>query len=296
MARSEEMSFFHLSAMAAIWLVTPATMAQSIQPGEQVGDVYEITLEHEESSQSEADMTHWSSRGRDVIYERIVAIRDDGVVLEYDMPPEIPAEDRARVWQFPVRVFDPPDGPVQLLNVAELETRVAAWLEASGLTREACDHWYFTWNAFKIECDPQSILEGLERFDLRPGPLAEGVPYRDPHALHSAPFSKTDTDPGAIYAAEMPIDPAVMRLSEAEANAVTTQIMGESPRLEAEREALSDTEYSGTINVTYETNSEGRVWRRTREMHLVIRKPDGESESRNFHETVERRLVSRNEP
>ena len=96
----------------------------------------------------------------------MIAARDTGIELEYDLSRDAKAEDRARIWQFPARVFKPSNGPMQLLNASELEARLEVWLKAAGWDRSVCGRWIFTWNAFRIDCDPQSIIKAIEAIDL----------------------------------------------------------------------------------------------------------------------------------
>jgi hypothetical protein len=95
--------------------------------------------------------------------------------LEFDLPRETSLEDRARDWQFPARVFASSNRPLQLLNRLELEARVRSWLKRGGLTEALCGRWVFTWTGFKIECDPNSVLEMLETYNLRLSDLRDGA-------------------------------------------------------------------------------------------------------------------------
>ncbi len=75
------------------------------------------------------------SMDRDTLVQRVTGVRPDGVELEYDLPANTPAQVRAAAWQFPVRIFKPTQGNLQLLNGPELEVRVDAWLKQAGLPR-----------------------------------------------------------------------------------------------------------------------------------------------------------------
>src|SRR4030095_13399672 len=151
----------------------------------QTGGTYELRLNRESSDRS-SDGSEGSSNDRDTISERVIAVRGDGLELEYDLPNEATQEDRAASWQFPARLFKPWSGPTQLLNRAELESRLDAWLKAAKWTRDICGHWIFTWNAFRIECDPQSVLKTIAAFDLRSAELRDGAPYREDRAVGPA--------------------------------------------------------------------------------------------------------------
>ena len=204
-------------AAAVFWLAF-AARASPAQLSYHAGAVFEISRDVE-SSQKATDGSTASSTDRDTLVERVVSVSPAGLELEYDLPKDTSAEDRARQWQFPARVLKPPSGPLQLLNRTELAARAAAWLKAAGLTDAACGHWYFTWNAFKIECDPQSVVETIEGFDLGPDNLAAGALYKDSEALSAAPLTARAAPPGstALFA-EMAIDADAVRRDHAQAH------------------------------------------------------------------------------
>ena len=98
-------------------LLVPAIVARAgaLPPASQVGDTYEITLARD-SAQQGSDRSSGSSRDKDTIIERVIGLRADGLELQYDLPDAVTADERARNWQFPARVFKPFGGPAQLLN------------------------------------------------------------------------------------------------------------------------------------------------------------------------------------
>lgn len=174
-----------LAIIAAPFLPSSNARGASPQAAPQVGEEYEIIKKYE-TSQLSSDGGSGSSRGRDTLLERVIGVRDGGLELEYDLPKDATAADRARSWQFPVRVFRPTNGSMRLLNRPELEARVEVWLKAAGWTRAACGRWIFTWNAFLIECDPQSVIKMVEAVDLRVADLRDGAPYQKPVTLDAA--------------------------------------------------------------------------------------------------------------
>ena len=141
------------------------------------GERYDVQRTARAESQS-SDGSSGSSNDRDRIAVRVVATGPEGTELEYDLPQSATAEDRANVWQFPARILLPADGGApKLLNPAELDQRLDPWLKLGSWDRRACGQWIFTWNAFKIECDPQSVLQTVTAFDLQPPKLRAGEPY-----------------------------------------------------------------------------------------------------------------------
>lgn len=224
-----------------------------------------------------------------------MAVRDGGMEVEYDFAKQTPAGDRASEWRFPARIFEPSNGPMQLLNAAELEGRVDGWLKAAGLTRAACGQWIFTWNAFRIECDPQSVIDSLEAFDLDSVALQDGVLYRDPLALAPAPLTrKRQGADGATFVAELAIDPDVVRRQQAQSDVVVAAIAKHEKMTvdDALRQRAGEA-IAGTIAVTFETDASGRPQERTRAMSIEIKAADDHVETRKITETVVRRLMPR---
>ncbi|HEY2837112.1 MAG TPA: hypothetical protein VGI89_11135, partial [Rhizomicrobium sp.] len=257
-----------------------------------MGDTYEITMT-KVSVQQGSNGSSGSSHDKDTIIERVIGLRADGPELEYDLPKTARADERAGNWQLPARFFKPSGAPAQLLNGPELEARVDDWLKSAGLTRAACGHWIFTWNAFRIECDPQSVIKTVESFNLNIADLREGTSYREIEALSPGTLvRKSSGSDGAIFTAEMPIDPDAVRRTRAESDIVIGEIMHKPVTLdEALRERAKETT-SGTISVTFETNSAGNVRRKTKVTRLDIKGADGLSETETVTETLERRLIS----
>jgi hypothetical protein len=213
--------------------------------------------------------------------------------LEYDLPKDATAEDRARNWQFPVRVFRLPSGPMQLRNRPELEARVEGWLKAAGWTRAVCGRWIFTWNAFRIECDPQSVIKTVEALDLRSADLREGAPYQETEARGPGTLTRKEAGPnGATFAVVMEIDPDGVRRARAESDVAVGEIMQKPVTLDAALRERAKESVSGTISVIFDTDSAGNVRRRTKVTKVETKGPDGRSESQTVTETVERRPVS----
>src|SRR5665213_3451626 len=276
-------------------LLLPASVAQAgASPrAPQVGDTYEITLT-QDSAQYGTHGSSGSSHDKDTIIERVIGLRADGLELEYNLPKDVTADDRAENWQFPARVFKPFRGPAQLLNGPELEARVDRWLKAAGWPRTVCGHWIFTWNAFRIECDPQSVIKTVEAFDMRPTDLRDGAPYREPEARGPGTLAKkTAGTDGAEFFVEMPVDPDAVRRARAESDVATGEIMNKPVTLDAALRERARETVSGTISVEFETDSAGDVSRRTKVTKLDIKEPDGQSETQTVTETLERRLMSR---
>jgi hypothetical protein len=279
--------------LAALLLPTVAAHAGASPLTPQVGDTYEITLTRDSAQQSLNGSG--SSQDKDTIIEQVIALRADGLELQYDLPSAATAQERATNWQLPARVFKPFDGTAQLLNGPELEARVDTWLKAAGWSRAVCGHWIFTWNAFRIECDPQSVIKTVESFDLRSADLHDGAPYRDPEALGSGKLASKSGSDGEIFSVEMPVDPDAVRRARAESDVAVGEMMNKPLSLdEALRERMKEI-VSGTISVTFETDPAGDVHRRTKVTKVNVTGPDGRTETETVTETLERQRISRHD-
>lgn len=256
-----------------------------------VGDTFEIRHEYETEDQSDDGSSSGSSSGHTTIIERVVGVRSDGLELEYDLPADTSAEDRAREWQFPARIFRPFSGTPQLLNRAELEARIDAWLKLAKLTRDACGTWYFTWNAFKVECDPQSVIATLEEYNLWTANLAEGVPYRTPQAREAAPLKRVAGSNPASFVADLEVDPDKLRREQAEADVIVSQMLGKPKTLDEALRTHSSETVSGAIEVTFHTDGSGRVRQRTEQVKLTITQSDGKVETKTRTEQLSRRIL-----
>lgn len=276
----------------ALLLAPLVAHAQEVQPVDREGDVYEIRVES--VSESSGDRSSGSSHSINTLVERVVALTSAGVELEFDLPEPTSEEDRARNWQFPVRVLRSAQA-LQLLNAPELTARAHAWRTSAALPEAACGRWVFTWTAVKIECDPQSALQLLGPFDLRPSHLRDGAQHNETGARRPAPLRVQSQSPdGAAFVAEMELDPVLAARQRAETDVVVAEMTGQAPlSLEAALQTRAAERISGTIVITFETDSAGRVTRRTRISRVEIVGADGSLERHTTIETAERRLISR---
>jgi len=285
MLRSIFLSFFCILFMS--------TVAAASSPAPKVGDTYEITKDTKTSYKSANGSG--SSGGKTMIIERVIALRDDGLELEYNEPP-LPASAKPvkiRPWQFPARVFKPSNrGPLRLLNSAELEARIEVWLKDAGVPRSSCGKTVFTWNAFRIECDPQSMIKTIESFDLGSATIGDGVAYNDADALAAGKLVKKDGPEGVTYSAEMPVDPAVIRRERAEADVTVGEMMRQPVTLEEALARREKENVTGTISVVFEADAAGNIHRRTKVKTLDIKAAGDESETRKQTEILERRSVT----
>lgn len=282
-----------IAITAALYLPAFAANAETANFIPRAGDTYEI-VSTREMSQQDTGGSSGSSHDRDTMIERVVAVREDGLELEYEVPKNPKSPDRNINWQFPARVFKPFHGALKLLNSAELEARVDGWLKSGGLTRAMCGRWIFTWNAFRIKCDPQSAIQIIDQFDLEHEELRAGSPYRDPEAFEPVLLKNGATkSDGSTFIAEMTIDPASVRRERAEADVVIAEVSRKPLTFDEALQRRSSEVISGTITITFDTDPAGRLLRRTRITKLAIKLPDGEVETQTVTQVLERKLIVR---
>ena len=287
--------FILMATCAATLFPHSAAPAQVTPTLPRVGDEFEITRRYETSRQSDDGLASGSSQGRTIILERIVAVRDGGLELIYDLPKTSTKADRAREWQFPARVFRPSRGPMQLLNAAQLEIRLERWLKAAKWTRAMCGRTIFTWNAFRIECDPKAILETIASYDLRLPDIREGAAYREKGTLAPTPLIKRNGAAGSqSLSATMEIDPEIVRRSLAETDVTVGEIMQQPTALEAALRERAKETISGTIVVTFDLDAPDNVVRRTTLTTMRTVPANGRTENETSKVITERtRLLGR---
>jgi hypothetical protein len=283
-----------ITGTAALLLMTVVepSRAAPMQSASRVGDTVEITLERDSSQRSNDGMSEGSSHDQNTVIERVTAVRGDGLELEYDLPKTATEDQRASQWQFPARVFKSSDGKLKLLNITELETRLERWLKAANWPRSICGHWIFTWNAFRIDCDPRSVIKTVEAFDWRSVDLREGAPIEQREARGPGRLARRAGPEGTIFSGELEINPDAVRRDRAETDVAVGEIMNKPVTLDAALNKHARDNVSGTISIAFELNQDGSVRRRTKITKLLISEPDGKSESQTVKEVLERRLIS----
>jgi len=273
---------------AAAFTLFLAIESATIPATPEAGEEYELTIVTE-TTDTGSNGSSGTSHDQDAMLERVIAVRPDGLELEYDLTRDATAQDRAREWKFPARVFKPLNGPMQLLNRPQLETRLDAWLKAAKWDREICGKWIFTWNAFRIDCDPSSVISIIKSYDLRSIEARDGASIEIPGIL-GVGLLKRD---GQTFRAVRELDPEAVRRERAESDVAIGQIMQEPVTLEAALAKHAKEKISGTVSVMVEADSARTVRRRTIVTELQVRLPNGEAESRTSKETVERRRISK---
>lgn len=275
-------------AMSAALLSLSSTAARADEPGQS----YYLLLSHQEKSEDTTGNTS-SSSGRDDRVERIIEVSDLGLIVEFDLPAEKGGERKPIDWQFPARMLINPDGTMTLLNEAELAARNAEWRRLAGIEESACGQWYFTWNAFKIECDPQSVVANLEIYSLRYGMPAEGLELAFANTLSPARLRDCSDEGGAVtLCADYLLDPEKIRESRIENDKIVASMLGKDTRSGAASDRVSE-QIEGTLELRLYLNDQGHVWKRIVSSTIKTTLASGEVETSTTREELTRSLVSR---
>jgi len=265
----------------AFLVALAVSAAQPAAPGPRVGDSSLLAMVRQ-SAATDTNRGSSSSYDKDALVERVIAVRADGVELEYDLPDG--GGGRSSQWQLPARIFRPTHGAPQLLNRAELEVRRDRWLKDAKLPKEMCGRLIFTWNAFRIECDPDSALKIVEAFDLG-SDIRNGAPYADEAARAPGKLSRAGD---SVFTVELEVDPDAIHRAMAEIDVGVGELMRKPITPEAALLNRSKEKVSGTISVRFETGADGKVRRRTRVMKLTTVNAEGVTEIRTDTRTLER--------
>lgn len=291
------MTFAQLAlAAAAALALAVAAAAQEAPPTSEivvttpaVASAWEVTLAYEDSSRREDGSSESSSRGQTAVTERVLERDARGWLIEYGFPPDTSEEDRLREWQFPLRVFRSNSGDLVLANEAELQARADEWLERAKLSREACGTWYFTWNAFRVDCDPATALGIAEGYDLwlmdfvRTGKLG--------HEFATEPRAAVPTRDDAgntIYTAALTIDPEKVRKSELKSQEIAATFYQDDAYLAEQVAKINASEYAGSVLVIVTQGSDGIFHSVKTVSTLTVTLPEGERELRNSQRTLTR--------
>jgi hypothetical protein len=280
--------------MALTFALSATTLhAEEAFGATEIGTRTEIRQTYETSSRRGGESSG-SSSGHSSLVERVIAERDGGLELEFDLPSDTTKEDRTREWQFPARVFRAADGSLTLLDQSVLESRLAAWLTKAKIDRQACGTWYFTWNAFKIECDPNSVLEAIGGYDIRASNLVEGQLYGAKNATGKGPLKIMKSLLGEMsLGVSLQLDAEAFRRGQAESDVVVAHIAGDKMTLDEARQKHADDRINGTIDVQIDLDAESRmVLRRTTVTRIQVRSSGDGVEDQTSKVIVERRAIN----
>ncbi|MEW4449511.1 hypothetical protein [Qipengyuania sp. JC766] len=271
--------FRSLAALAALGA------ASGLTAGEQG---YLLQYEYETSTQEVSGHGQSSSGGTQSLAEHAIATTAEGLEIEYSIPGD-PDEVRGNdMWMYPARVLVRPDGSKRLLNESEIIARRDLWLDEAGWTKEQCGRWLFTWTAVKIECDPQAVLESIEGYGLRPAPLRPGTQFELPEYGISGLLEDRGTRNGRqVLFLSAPVDPQTVRDQEARTREIVAEISGGTLPVD-DTSSGSEIDASGTIEIEFEIDEAGLVWKKTETVEMLVTGLDRGDEERTAKRTLTR--------
>ncbi|MEQ3744817.1 MAG: hypothetical protein ABNH53_01100 [Henriciella sp.] len=259
------------------------------------GSVFEVRVAYE--NESAGGESSGNSRGHNTLIERIIKVDPTEIVAEYERIPSprryVGEQPNLIDWDYPATISVLDSDELTLQNLEEIEARNTEWRQAAGIPDEACGLWYFTWNAFKIECDPNSVIQGLEAFILYNNEILDGQKIEEPGALEAGILTTVSTDP-LILQAEFELDSEIIREERAQEDIIFSQIMqGETLTLENALQVRATEQISGTLKTVWEMDELGRVWKRTRNSNITIEFETGETETLTQKQTTTRTLQAK---
>lgn len=211
-----------------------------------------------------------SSHDQDTIIIRTVVVHAGGIELEYDLPATATKQERAFTWQFPLRVFRPTSGPARLVDRAALQSRVTAWLKMAELPRTSCGHTIFTWNAFRIECEPEAALATVAAFDFNAADLRDGALYHDEDGQGPAPLARRVDASGLHFDAKLALASDAVRRAKAELDVGVGEITGKPTTFERALANHAGDVIAGGISVTFDVDADGKPQQRTRTVKMTV--------------------------
>tara|TARA_R110000772_G_scaffold54456_9_gene124419 strand:+ start:35884 stop:36756 length:873 start_codon:yes stop_codon:yes gene_type:complete len=233
-----------------------------------------LQLEYERSSKLSDGHTSGTSSGHQALIETVKEETSEGIILKYDLPPDEGGKADSGFWYFPARVMERPDGSLELLDAQIVEARINQWLEKYKIPREACGMWSHGGGfPFKVDCDPQSILDEIESFDLRIPSLVDGAEYS--HALGEGPGILTAlpaSRPG--YSVTLTVDEDKVRAEKAETALILAQMLGEDLTRQQAEEDAAKIGIQGSIRIEFDLNTSGAVIRKTERTEITVKRPE----------------------
>lgn len=261
--------------------------AAASEPDSDQGTLLQMAYKTEDHSSSGST---GSSQGKSALLERKIGRNALGVEYEYDLPSSATAQERERQWQLPARILKLPDGSLQLLNAPALEARLDLWLAKAKWSRDVCGQWIFTWNAFKIDCDPQSILATVAGFKVNLPNIKAGSLFAEKGTLQAMPLRQAErSERGPALTVTLQLDPEDLRRQAAQTNVAVSQITGKPVTYDIAIAAQNKKAFSGTITVTFDMDESDQVWKTTRESIVRTEEPDGSWSEHRAEEVVERK-------
>ena len=237
------------------------------------GDLTYYVIEHQRSSES-SDGSSSNSSGTDILLETFRGLEGGERRFTYDLPRDESGKTRSNFWYFPVDVIEDTLGNRRLANRQILEARISEWLAKYNIPRSLCGK-YSNGNGFpyRIDCDPEVVLEVIDGYVLRDPDVAVGAAYDHPMGEGQGEW-KMGTVPG-ILSAKMPVSAAKLREERVENQRVLAEMLEQPFDRDAVVAEMGAIQFSGEIEVTVEFDDVGAIARRTEHLRYQAVNPDG---------------------
>ena len=290
LARGTKTAF---TALAALTLATGCQQKPDMPWTSEVEDtVFEVRVAYE--NKSSGGNSSGSSSGHNTLTERIINVSSKEIVVEYESIPSpkryVDEQPNLIDWEFPATISLLASGEFILQNTEEIAARNAEWRQAAGFPDDACGLWYFTWNAFKVECNPDTVIQSLEAFVLFNDYMDENRKIEEPGTLEPSILTLVASSP-LTFQAKFDLDPEIIREERAQQDVIVAQMMQrETVTLEDALQERNSEQISGTLTTVWELDDLGRVVKRTRNSIVTIELESGERETLTQKKTTTRTL------
>lgn len=212
---------------------------------------YTITTRY--STVFEGGDSSGSSRGGNAYREEVRTDAEGCRIRIFDIDDADGPKRPLAAWQMPIVLRECPGAAVVIANRDEMLARRDAFLAAMNVTAEVCGSHYFTWNVFRIECDPDESLARLADFDLVSVRLEDGAEYALPGTGTSVTLRRqADGLPGQlVFAGCAVVDPDYMRENAAETIRVVAEVSGEKVTKDEAIAQIAGHQFSGKRTITF---------------------------------------------
>lgn len=221
---------------------------------------YSITTRY--STVSEGGGSSGSSRGSNAYREEVRTDAEGCRLRQFDIDDTDGRKRPLSQWQMPIVVRQCPGAAPALANRDAMLARRDAFLAAMNVTTDVCGAHYFTWNVFRIDCDPDEAVDRLAEIDLGSIRLEDGAEYALPDTGTRVTLRRKASEvPGQIlFAGSAAIDPEYLRSRAAETIMVVAEVSGEKMTRDEAISQIAGRRYSGESAITLVAEPEtGRI-------------------------------------
>lgn len=213
-------------------------------------ETFEIAIRYE--TRSEGSGMSGSSRGGYLYREQIFASEGACRLRRFDVIDDPESPRPLALWEMPVEVRECEGQPAEIANREAMLERLNAFLSAAELPREACGRHYFTWNVFRIECDPDFALETVKRIDLGSLTIEDGAPFfvHDTGTRVKLKLVESRDQGLRRFIGSGAIDPKTLREQTAKTIMVVAEVSGEEVSHEGAMAQIAEHRFSGEVSVT----------------------------------------------